>query len=861
MVNAKRLALPAMGLLLLLVGLIGNAIASNPQSPANPQASAPTEVTLSSEESWSCILDQHEITANLAAGETASADGRIEFLLNRFPDAVGDIVEVTGSTSPTKMTNSFAVVNTNSDGEATATLVSTRPGDTDVTAFAPGIEDKSVHKVFGVVHWVDGCPEFPSDADNRTNTPHPMSVTITNVSDGSPVEGTSVRWTITDDEPDARFANAEEDSNVITTTTDSSGQASVTLEQVDPLLGDNSVFIEVLEPGGKTMFSQSMRKRWAQAILDVEATGSEQIGLLDNAMYTITVTNTGNFDATNTELTATLPDGLAFVSATDGGTATDEETTTDDGTESESVVTWELGTIAIDGSMSVDLTAQGTSVGEQTITYQAKSSEGLGDEDTTVTEVIRGGLEVTKTGPEQANINDNLTYTIEVTGTGTGASTGIQLVDTIPSGMSLVSSDPEGIRVDNELTIDLGTLNPDDTRSVSVVLQANQTGDWTNQVTVSSTEGATASAEATTTVVQPALSITKIGPETALINEIFAYTITVSNTGTGVADNTTVTDTLPVGTEHVGSLPAGTVSEDGGTVTWNIGSLDPDVLSTITLTLRGTTAGAKVNTASATADGVDTVPQAQATTTVLVPAITVEKVGRTALFVGNQATYTLTATNTGEAPLTNVTITDTIATGMSYVESSPEGTLSEDGDAVTWSVGNLAVDGEATVTVTLQGDEVGTMVNTANTTSTEGVSDEAELNIVILAATGATIQITDSVDPIREGEEVTFTVVVSNQGRSPMTEVSVAVEVPAQFTIDSTSDDTKATIDAETSTVTYNHGEELATGDDFSFTVTVTANDLPEGQIRQDTVTTATLTYAEFTAEVGSDEGTTVIEE
>ena len=849
MLNAKRLTLPAMGLLLLLVGLIGNATASNPQSSAEPQASPPTEVTLSSGESWSCILDQHEITASLAADETASADERIEFLLNRFPHAVGDIVEVTGSTSPTKMTNSFAVVNTNLDGQATATLVSTRPGDTDVTAFAPGILEKSAHKVFGVVHWVDGCPQFPSDADNRTNTPHPMNVTITNVSDGSPVEGTSVRWTIIDDEPNARFANAAEDSNVITTTTDSSGQASVTLEQVDALLGDNSVFIEVLEPGGKTMFSESMRKRWAQAILAVEATGSEQIGLLDNAMYTISVTNTGNFDATNTELTATLPEGLTYVSATD------------EGTESDSVVTWDLGTIAIGGSMSVDLTAQGTSVGEQTITYQARSTEGLGDEDTTVTEVIRGGLEVTKTGPAEANINDNVTYTIEVTGTGTGASTGIQLVDTIPSGMNLVSSDPEGIRTDNQLSIDLGTLNPTETSSISVVLQTNQTGSWTNQVTVSSTEGAEASAEATTMVVQPALTITKIGPETALINEIFAYTITVSNTGTGVAENTTVTDTLPEGTEHVGSLPAGTVSEDGSTVTWNIGSLDPDSLSTITLTLRGTTAGDKVNTASATADGVDTQPQTQATTTVLVPDITVEKIGRTALFVGNQATYTLTATNTGEAPLTNVTITDTFAAGMSYVESSPEGTIPEGGNTVTWVVGDLAIDEEATVTLTLQGDEVGTLVNTASVTATEDVSDEDEINVAILAATGATIQITDSVDPIREGEQVTFTVIVSNQGRSPMTEVTVTVPVNDEyFTIDSTSD-TKATIDAENSTVTYSHGEALATGDSFTFSITATANELPEELIRLDTVTTATLTYAEFSQSVGSDEGTTVIEE
>ena len=64
--------------------------------------------------------------------------------------AVGDIVEV-GGKSPTKVTNTFATVHTSANGEATVTLVATRPGDTDVTAFAPGIEDASVHKAFGVV--------------------------------------------------------------------------------------------------------------------------------------------------------------------------------------------------------------------------------------------------------------------------------------------------------------------------------------------------------------------------------------------------------------------------------------------------------------------------------------------------------------------------------------------------------------------------------------------------------------------------------------------------------------------------------------------------------------------------------------
>ena len=861
MLNAKRLVLPAMGLLLLVVGLIGNATAADPQSSVSPQASTPTEVTLGANESWECILNQHDVTANLAAGATAAANGRIEFFLNRFPHAVGDIVEVTGNTSPTKMTNSFAVVNTNSDGQATATLVATRPGDTDVTAFAPGIQSNGAHKVFGVVHWVDGCPVFPVDAENRFGTPHAMDVTIANVSDGAPVQGTSVRWTIVDDEPNARFTNAAEDSNVITATTDASGQAAVTLEQIDAVIGDNSVFIEVLTPDGKTMFSQTMRKQWKQAILDVEATGSAQIGLLANAMYSISVTNTGNFDATNTELTATLPAGLTYVSSSG------------DSAESDSVVTWNLGTISIGGTMTVDLTAQGARVGEQVITYHAESSEGLSDDDSTATEVIRGGLEVTKTGPASVDINSDVTYTIEVTGTGTGASTGVQLVDTIPAGMSLVSSDPQGTLVGDQLSIQLGTQNPFETTTVTVVLRANQAGDWTNSVAVSSTEGASADAEAMTTVVQPILTLTKTGPATALINESFAYTITVTNTGNGVAGNTVVTDTLPEGIDHVSSDPAGTVSEEDSTVTWSIGDLNPGDASTITLRVMGTTAGEKMNTVSATGDRVATAPQIQTTTTILVPAITVEKTGRTAIFVGNQVTYTLTATNTGEAPLTGVTISDTFASGMSYVASNPEGTVSEeDSNTYTWEVGDLAVGAASSVTLTLQGDEVGTATNTATATATEDVSSESVLDVNILAAPGATVDITDSLDPVRVGEQVTFTVTVNNQGRSPMTEVSVVVPVPAQFTINSAAEVTdeeatttdedavpKATIDG--AIVTYNHGEALATGDTFSFTITVTANDLDEGLIRVDTVTTASLNYAEFTAEVSTDEGTTVIEQ
>ena len=318
-------------------------------------------------------------------------------------------------------------------------------------------------------------------------------------------------------------------------------------------------------------------------------------------------------------------------------------------------------------------------------------------------------------------------------------------------------------------------------------------------------------------------------------------------------------DTLPAGLTYVSSEPSGTAS--GSTVTWNVGDLAPEASEDITLTVMGTTGGAKTNTATASSGGNTFQPASSAATNILVPGITVEKTGRQSMFVGSQLTFTLTATNSGDAPLTGVTITDSIPTGMTYVSSSPTGTVSDDGTDVTWDIGSLALSAETSVTVTLEADEVGTLTNTASASATEGaVASTSTLDIRVLPASGATIQIIDSADPVVEGEEVDFTVTVSNQGRSAMTGVQVSVAIPTEMTVSSTSDE-QATVSANGRTVTFTLDGSLATDDSFSFTITVQANQLPGNQIRKDTVTTATLTYNEFSEPVSVGQGVTVIEE
>ena len=367
----------------------------------------------------------------------------------------------------------------------------------------------------------------------------------------------------------------------------------------------------------------------------------------------------------------------------------------------------------------------------------------------------------------------------------------------------------------NEISVELGTLNPDEQTTVEIVVTADEPGLWVNQATATSAEGATDSSEATTTVVQPMLEIAKDGRATALLNTDFDYTITVTNIGDGEATGTTVIDTLPSGLEAVSSDREGG-KIIGSTVRWDIGTISAGASETIIFTVKGVAGGDQENVVTASTDGSSISPEARATTTILVPDISITKSGRSAMFVGNEATFTLTVSNTGEAPLTDVTITEDIASGMSYVSSSPEGTVSADGSQVVWNIGTLALEGEVSVSVTLQADEEGTITNTASTSATEDVSDSASIDVLVLPAAGAHIQITDSSDPVRVGETVDYTVLVDNQGRSAMTGVSVTVAIPDAMTVTSTSSD-QAVMSEDGSTVTFELSDPLAAGDNFSF--------------------------------------------
>ena len=92
------------------------------------------------------------------------------------------------------------------------------------------------------------------------------------------------------------------------------------------------------------------------------------------------------------------------------------------------------------------------------------------------------------------------------------------------------------------------------------------------------------------------------------------------------------------------------------------------------------------------------------------------------MVAGQQLTYTLLVTNHGPSNASGVTVADTLPAGVTYVSATTtQGTVAATGGTLTASLGNLARDAQATVTVLVNVDPAarGTLVNSAHVSGNE----------------------------------------------------------------------------------------------------------------------------------------------
>ncbi|MBN2450077.1 MAG: DUF11 domain-containing protein [Lentisphaeria bacterium] len=387
-----------------------------------------------------------------------------------------------------------------------------------------------------------------------------------------------------------------------------------------------------------------------------------------------------------------------------------------------------------------------------------------------------------KVAPEVVNVGQDFEYHIKVTNLTACELDEVVVTETIAQGLNYKSSDPNASRSGDLLTWNLGTLPGNSTRILKVRAAANGPGTFTDCARVTYKEKLCITVKA----VEPKLTLDKSAPAEVLLCDIIPLKLTVTNPGSGVANNVVITDPLPAGLKTV----------DGQTnVTINVGNLNPGESKSYTVNTQATRTGSFENKAVAKADG-GLSDDAASTTVVKQPVLTITKTADQTVYEGRPINYKVTVTNKGDAVAANTVLTDTLPSGVSFVSATDGGQAA--GGMITWNLGSMAPNASKTVGITVKAVSQGTVVNRAETKAVCAAAVAATAQTVVKGIPAVLLEVIDLEDPIEVGGQETYVITVTNQGSMADTNIAITCTLEDSQSYVSSSGATQATATGQT---------------------------------------------------------------
>jgi len=348
----------------------------------------------------------------------------------------------------------------------------------------------------------------------------------------------------------------------------------------------------------------------------------------------------------------------------------------------------------------------------------------------------------------------------------------------IPAGTVYVSSTPEAEVNGSSVTWTLYNLESGSRTPLKLTVKPTQVADLSNCATIV----AYPEACTTTQVGAPELAIVKTTPnEQVLLGAGVPWNITVTNVGNFCAYDVVLTDTLPAGVAH----------DSGNKVlTTDLGTLAPGESRDVTVNTTASATGEHCNTAVASSSNAGSV-QDDACVVIVEAGIDVVKEGTPMQFVGKKAEYTITATNTGDVPLTDVVVTDTVPS-QNKLHTAPGAQIN--GNTATWTT-SLGAGESKSFDLTVIGLQEGTYCNQVSAASSQyGLSGDDDACTEWRGYPALLIEVIDTEDPLLIGEQTTYVIQITNQGTAQDTNVSLEVQLPSQLKVVSAAGDTQGTI-------------------------------------------------------------------
>ena len=730
--------------------------------------------------------------------------------------ALGDaVITITGTVPSDQLTNLINVADADSGGPTPTT--DPTPGNNEGAANTPvsPIADIGVAKV------IDTDPVIPGE---------PVQFTITVVNNG-PSDAQVVRVSDSIDSAITNLATTNADCGftgqllACTIATIGPGAANaadvIVTGDLDPsFLGDleNTVMISTATPQGadgtpNTATASEPAAPSADLMLSKTA-APDPVVAGEDVTYEITVTNNGPSDATGVTVDDVLPSGLTLVTVFSSQGACTAlpcvlNTIPDQGSATVTVV-------ATVDSDRLDVDPNNASV--TATTPDPNPGDNNADADPEVGSSADVRVDKLLSTPT-AVPGSPLRWTITVTNDGPSDALAMEVTDTLPTEIinAVISSSQGGCTA---FPCQLGTIPAGSSATVTIDAElpaSTPLGSLTNSATATSIDpdgpggieptpdpDSTNNTGTATNPIAPAadLRIEKIGPaDDVVAGTPVSWMIRVTNDGPSNAQDVQVTDQLPA------ALDPATIVIDSGVATCVLTGFDLTCdLSTLndgdvlTILVDGTlrsdftdpelSNAATVTSSTADPDPTDNTDTATSDNRPVADIVVTGSASPTDVPAGTGTTFEFNVVNQGPsnaaATVVTVPVPASIAiVGTPTVVGFPGATVTVVNGVISVDIGNLAPG--VPVTITFDGDVAAatpsgplpiTAIGTTSTNQDVTTNDATTVAVDVINDVDLSITKTASTGTVRFGDEVTFTITVSNDGRTPAIGATVTDDLP-----------------------------------------------------------------------------------